>query len=46
MHIEKFYLIGHSFGGYLAACYAFKYPDRVIHLYLVSPAGTNPRLEM
>jgi len=44
MRIDKFYLMGHSFGGYISSLYAFKYPHRIGHLFLVSPAGTSPRL--
>jgi pimeloyl-ACP methyl ester carboxylesterase len=39
--INKFHLVGHSFGGYLATLYASKYPNRVSHLHLISPAGVN-----
>lgn len=39
MGIEKFSLLGHSIGGYIAACYAEKYPSRVEVLFLASPAG-------
>ena len=35
---EKILLIGHSFGGFLAALYAAEYPDRVEKLLLLSPA--------
>jgi proline iminopeptidase len=38
--VEKITLIGHSYGGLLAALYAIEYPDRVEKLVLVSPAAT------
>lgn len=34
MRIEKFILLGHSFGGYLSTAYAMKYPERIEHLIL------------
>ncbi|CAG8479626.1 3128_t:CDS:2 [Paraglomus occultum] len=37
--IKKMTLLGHSLGGYLAAVYALKYPERVERLILVSPIG-------
>eukprot|EP01134_Creolimax_fragrantissima_P006303 CFRG6303T1 len=37
--IEKFHLLGHSLGGYLAAQYALQYPHRIETLTLASPAG-------
>jgi len=37
--LEKFTLLGHSFGGYLAACYSMKHPQRVQNLILCEPWG-------
>jgi pimeloyl-ACP methyl ester carboxylesterase len=37
--IHKMTIMGHSLGGYLSACYALKYPDRVEKLILASPVG-------
>ncbi len=36
--MEKIVLIGHSYGGVIAALYAIEFPDRVEQLILVSPA--------
>lgn len=38
-NIEKFTLMGHSMGGYLAVSYALKYPGRLNKLILASPVG-------
>lgn len=40
-NIEKFNLVGHSFGGYLSFKYAIKYPQSVDTLCLVSPLGVE-----
>lgn len=37
--VEKMVLAGHSFGGYVAGCYAEKYPDRIDKLVLISAIG-------
>jgi cardiolipin-specific phospholipase len=37
--LERFTLMGHSLGGYMATSYALKYPGRVKKLILVSPVG-------
>eukprot|EP00850_Spirogloea_muscicola_P022578 SM000302S11658 [mRNA] locus=s302:23754:26337:+ [translate_table: standard] len=40
--IDKFVLLGHSFGGYISARYALKHPERVQRLILVGTAGFAP----
>ncbi|KXT12933.1 hypothetical protein AC579_4131 [Pseudocercospora musae] len=37
--IEKMTLLGHSMGGYMAICYALKYPGHLNKLILASPVG-------
>lgn len=37
MHLEKFHLVGHSFGGWLAANYATRFPERLATLSLLEP---------
>jgi cardiolipin-specific phospholipase len=41
--IKTFTLVGHSFGGYIAANYCEKYPGHVRRLVLLSPAGTTEK---
>jgi cardiolipin-specific phospholipase len=38
-NLEKFTLLGHSMGGYLAVSYALKYPGHLNKLILASPVG-------
>lgn len=40
-HIEKFNLVGHSFGGYISCKYALKYPNHINRLALLSPLGVE-----
>lgn len=37
--LSPFYLMGHSFGGWVAAAYALAYPEQVKGLILAAPAG-------
>ncbi|XP_011074639.1 probable 1-acylglycerol-3-phosphate O-acyltransferase [Sesamum indicum] len=45
-NLSKFILLGHSFGGYVAAKYAIKYPEHIQHLILVGPAGFSSETDM
>ena len=37
--LETMVLVGHSIGGYIAAAYAERHPERIARLILASPAG-------
>lgn len=39
MNLDSMIILGHSMGGFLAASYAIRYPDRVKHLILADPWG-------
>ncbi|MBE8965332.1 alpha/beta hydrolase [Nostocales cyanobacterium LEGE 12452] len=39
--LEKVYLVGHSLGGWIAASYALKYPEKVDGLVLLAPEGVE-----
>ncbi|MGC9525320.1 MAG: alpha/beta hydrolase [Limnospira sp.] len=41
LKLETVYLVGHSLGGWIAASYALKYPEKVKGLILLSPEGVN-----
>jgi pimeloyl-ACP methyl ester carboxylesterase len=42
LHLQQVYLIGHSLGGWVAASYALKQPERVRGLILLAPEGIQP----
>ncbi|CAA0833250.1 1-acylglycerol-3-phosphate O-acyltransferase [Striga hermonthica] len=44
-NLTNFILLGHSFGGYVAAKYALKHPEHVQQLVLVGPAGFSSETE-
>ena len=39
LKLDRFHLAGHSMGGFLAAAYAARFPDKVITLGLIAPHG-------
>jgi abhydrolase domain-containing protein 5 len=45
LNLKKFYMGGHSFGGYISVQYALKYSNRVNGLYLFSPTGVTEKHE-
>ncbi|KAK6118878.1 hypothetical protein DH2020_047384 [Rehmannia glutinosa] len=44
-NLSNFILLGHSFGGYVAAKYALKHPEHIQQLILVGPAGFSSETE-
>jgi pimeloyl-ACP methyl ester carboxylesterase len=44
--VERMVIVGHSLGGYLAGCYAARFPERVEHLVLASPAGVTGKADI
>lgn len=42
MGVERFILLGHSLGAFMACSYSLQHPDRVKHLILVDPWGITP----
>ncbi|CAH9141676.1 unnamed protein product [Cuscuta epithymum] len=45
-NLTNFILLGHSFGGYVAAKYALQHPEHVQHLILVGSAGFTSETDM
>ncbi|MFN2449565.1 MAG: alpha/beta fold hydrolase [Candidatus Baltobacteraceae bacterium] len=45
LHLQRWIVMGHSFGGYLAQAYAARYPNRVAALLLVSSSAPDLSLE-
>ncbi|XP_078050039.1 pummelig isoform X2 [Augochlora pura] len=43
MQLEKFMVLGHSMGGFLAASYCLQHPERIKHLILADPWGFPER---
>ncbi|WP_071188210.1 alpha/beta hydrolase [Trichormus sp. NMC-1] len=41
LRLEKVYLVGDSLGGWIAASYALKYPEKIHGLVLLSPEGVG-----
>ena len=41
LKLDRFHLMGHSMGGFLAAAYAARFPERVITLGLLCPHGMS-----
>lgn len=39
LNLDSFYLLGHSFGGWVSAAYALNYPESLKGLILAAPAG-------
>ncbi len=43
---SNFYLIGHSFGGYISGNYATQYPQHIKKLILISPIGIRDAINI
>jgi pimeloyl-ACP methyl ester carboxylesterase len=39
--LEKFHIMGHSLGAYLLTHFANRFPDQILKMFLLSPAGVN-----
>lgn len=45
MQLDKFVLVGHSFGGFLSMAYSLKYPKHCAHVVCVDPWGFPENLD-
>jgi proline iminopeptidase len=45
LHVERWVVLGHSYGGFLAQCYALEYPESLLGLVLVAAAPGAPGVE-
>ena len=45
-NLKDFYLVGHSFGGYMMGNYANQYYKHIKKLILVSPVGIKQKNEL
>jgi len=45
VNLNKFYLLGHSLGGYFAGVYALRYPQHITRLTLLSAVGITDTTE-
>ena len=41
LKLKQVYLVGHSLGGWIAASYALKYPEKIYGLVLLAPEGVE-----
>jgi len=41
LKVDKFHLVGNSMGGAISSLYAARYPEQVLSLTLISPAGVH-----
>ncbi len=46
LKIEKWVVLGHSYGGFLAQCYALEHPETVLGLVLVCAATGMPNVQL
>lgn len=45
MQLDQFTILGHSFGAYLASCFAMRHPEKLNGLVLADPHGVPKKPE-